>query len=131
MDCTQADRGITLLRLAHLFHLGDVILLNSRFDLWIGSYCFVFLFFLFFFFKEHYRYLTLLCFKICMFLIGVFLKSSEIRIFNFYASISVIIAITKLPKNEENRRIIVVRIIEGNLGKFVNCTRWMVNLERG
>lgn len=74
--------------------------------------------------------LTLLCFKICMFLIGVFLKSSEIRIFNFYASISVIIAITKLPKNEENRRI-VVRIIEGNLGKFVNCTRWMVNLERG
>lgn len=66
-----------------------------------------------------------------MFLIGVFLKSSEIRIFNFYASISVIIAITKLPKNEWNRRIIVVRIIEGSLGKFVNCTRWMVNLERG
>lgn len=53
LDCTQADRGITLLRLAHLFHLGDVILLDSRFDLWIGSYCFVFLFF--FFFKEHYR----------------------------------------------------------------------------
>lgn len=52
MDCTQADRGITLLRLAHLFHLGDVILLDSRFDLWIGSYCFVFLFFLFFFLKS-------------------------------------------------------------------------------
>lgn len=132
MDCTQADRGITLLRLAHLFHLGDVILLDSRFDLWIGSYCFVFLFFLFFLKSTALSLnLTLLCFKICMFLIGVFLKSSEIRIFNFYASISVIIAIIKLPKNEENRRIIVVRIIEGNLGKFVNCTRWMVNLERG
>lgn len=50
MDWTQADRGITLSRLAHLFHLGcDFIGFAFRSLDWIVSH-----FSFFFFFKEHW-----------------------------------------------------------------------------